>query len=276
MARDFSKNTSNYISCTAGTFGNALHGASKYSIHVIATADTLTGVSANDNRLLHTAINGTTTGLLVNVDAGSGGLSEFRITAVSQAADTGQTVISASGVSTGTEYALGGMVDIGGDTMSVYFNGALETGPTGVTFGAATYTQGTPSVTDTIGGPFGTPSNSNSQWDGRIAELAIWTDDIGAAGFAALNKRVSATRIRPDALVAYYRMVEDAVIDIVGGTVATINGTVAKAAHPRIAYSGWPYVAMTGSGGGGGDPYDQGAQTSLGSFNQMIFRRAWR
>jgi hypothetical protein len=248
VARDFTKNTSNYVTIPTNTIGNRLNGAAKISLHAIITGDTFSGVGANDNRWISVTINGSSTGLAMNIDAGTGGGNRVRLLARSGSGDTLQGLSSAGGViAAGTEYALGGMVDIGGDTLSIYHNGSLSTGPTGVTFGNATYTQGTATQADGIGGDGSAPPGATTaQFDGRVSEVAIWNDDIGAAGFAMLHRRVSALFVKPDNLVWYSRLVEDAIIDMIGGTVATIVGTVAKADHPRMVYTGNSLVTMTG------------------------------
>lgn len=40
--------------------------------------------------------------------------------------------------------------------------------------------------------------------DGRLAEVAIWTGDIGAAGFAQLARGRRAKDVSPHLLVAYF------------------------------------------------------------------------
>jgi hypothetical protein len=280
VARTFDKTAANNVQCGTSTIGTRLNGASKISFHALAsfTGSINTSGSA-ENRLLQVIVNGAASGVFVNVDATAGiSAGKLRIGGRSVSGDASLQVVSgATSLTTNTLYSFGGMIDIGGDTITVYLNGAVDAGPTGVTFGNATYTQGTPTQQDGIGGEGVNPAPFTvNQWPGTIAELALWDDDIGAAGFLALHKRASALLVKPANLVWYSRLVENVIIDIIGGTVATINGTVAKSDHPRVTYTGWPLVSVTGSGAEPDPPYDQGAETSLGSFNQMIYRRAWR
>jgi hypothetical protein len=275
VARDFSKNTSNHLNLGTGLVGALLNGAAAISVSAIITADTFTTTGSHDNQVIRLIINGTSGGLLLEMTGGTTGAQFVQISARSVSGDGLQTGASTSTVSTGTEAVIGGVADIANDQIRVYLNGAQNGATASVTFGNATYTLGTPSANDYLGG---TNTPSNEQFDGRVSEVAIWAGDIGAAGFAMLGKRVSPLLVRPNLLVGYWPLLGNASpeVDLVSGKNGTITGTVAKADHPRITYAGWPSVAMTGSGGGGGDPYDPGDEVSLGSFNQMIFRRAWR
>jgi hypothetical protein len=79
--------------------------------------------------------------------------------------------------------------------------------------------------------------------DGRLAEVALWTDDIGAAGFDMLYKGVSPLAVRPDALVFY--------APLVGKYAPEID--IVASPHPRVYLPRRPlegkYVAAPAAGG---------------------------
>jgi hypothetical protein len=270
LARDASKNTSNYLSLGTNALGPLLNGAAKISMHALVVADTF-DTGTNDNRILSVYINGTTTAGVVLALAGSAGAEKVRVGGRSQSLDSFQAVSGATTVSAGTVYGVGGVLDLSGDSIRVYLDGAQDAS-SAATFANASYTNGTPTAADSISGAVG--SGSSTFFDGRIAEVAIWAGDIGAAGFGVLAQRVSPMLVRPDLLVSYWPLIgrESPERDRFGGVGATITGTVATADHPRVVYSTGLYVGL---GAAASLPYDPGAQTSLGSFNQVIFRRRW-
>jgi hypothetical protein len=257
MARDFSKNTSNHLNLGAGLVGALLNGAAAISASAIVTADTFTATSAHDNQVVRIIINGTSGGLLLEMSGNNTSAQPVQLSARSASGDGLQigTAPSASSVATGTEAVIGGVADIANDQIRVYLNGAQSGATASVTFGNATYTHGTPSANDYLGG---TNTATNEQFDGRVSEVAIWAGDIGAAGFAMLGKRVSPLLVRPDLLVGYWPLLGNASpeVDLVGGNNGTITGAVAKADHPRITRGSGPMIRTVGSGGGGSPATD--------------------
>lgn len=79
-----------------------------------------------------------------------------------------------------------------------------------------------------------TPSNF---WQGDIAEVGIWSVDIGSAAVATLSgSRTSALLVLPASLVFYLPVIGrfSPEIDIVGGLNLTVTNAPTAAAHPRI------------------------------------------
>lgn len=237
MARDFTANTSNYLSLGANALGPLLHGAATISFHVRMVLDTLpiSGTAGRDLTVIE--INSTTAGLAVSIfnSAGSG---KLRAGGRSVSTDTFRTLDGATTLSLGTEYSVGVVWQIGSDTMRVYLDGVQDATGSSGTWANATYTNGTPTGHDGIGAAFTTvlPISTERQFDGHLSEYAWWVGDIGTAGFAQLAARYPAKAIRPDLLVASMRLLgnHSPETDEVGGLVGTITGTVAAAAHPRV------------------------------------------
>ena len=255
MARDFSKNTANYVSLGANRLNPLLAGAARISVHAWINVDSYSA-GMSDNRVLGVQFDNSNGSALLLLIDGSGANKVVRLYARSQL-ETLQTRAGLVNVSTGAWHGVGGVIDFPGDTIRPYLDGAADN-PGGVSFGAASYTPGTPTTaTDVVGANIAPPTGANFQLDGRIAELALWRDDIGAAGFAALGQGFSPLLVRPQALVFYlplrgYGGAGGPEIVPRGGGTATIGGSVPVATHPRgfgpagatavspPGVSGWP------------------------------------
>ena len=234
MARDFDKTTTNYLDLGTGGINPVLSGASALSIHAWVNFDT-TDIGANDNRIVNIDIDADSTGIALIIN-GVDGLNSVRIAGRSVSTDAIQAKNGAAGLAASTWHSVGGVMDIGGDAITPYQNGVADGGGA-VTFGNTTYTTGTPTIVDQISGGRNPPTTTN-MFDGRIAEVAIWTVDIGAAGFATLGDGFSALFVRPESLVFYMPLIgrTSPEIEIISGKNGTIAGTVANAVHPRIIY----------------------------------------
>lgn len=272
MSRYFNKNTANYSSIGIGQIGALLNGAAKISWSMIMKPiDAFSTTGVNENSPFHIKINGLSAGLICSVDANtSAGNGKLRVGARSQSADALQNVNGATTLALNTQYTAGGMINIGGDTITVYLNGAVDAGPTAVTFGAATWTLAAATDADVIGGQIVTPPTTVAQFGGNIAEFAIWIDDITAAGFAALHKGVSPLQVKPEALIAYWPLIGrvSPEPELINSKSATLTGTVAQAEHPRVirphrrvsrrlvtaASAGTFFNPMSGRGGAAAQP----------------------
>lgn len=238
MARDFSKNTSNYLALSGTRWGALVNGASAISVACWANVDTI-GTGSDESRLMSAVMASSLTAMALLID-GSGATKYLRVVGRSRAADSYQARNATSSFTTGTWHHCGGMLNISGDTITPYFNGAAENSGA-VTFGATTYTDTYTNGKDFIAShtnSSGQPVDTAQQLDGRVAELAIWNVDIGAAGFASLAKGANPLQIKSESLVSYFPLHGgySTEHDWVSGRTGTISGTVAKAAHPRIIY----------------------------------------
>lgn len=235
MARDFTKNTSNYCSLGVNQIQPLINGASAISVHAIAWGDSF-NTGANDNRILTIGVANNLAGVIMEV-VGSAGAEVLKIAGRSVSTDSLQTKSATTVFSTTAWHHLGGVLNIGGDTITPYYEGTAEGGGA-VTFGNATWTNGTPTQLDTIGAGQTAPVSSVIQWDGRIAELAIWVVDIGASGFASLNKDISPLLVRPESLVYYAPLIGNfsPEIDLISAKSGTITGSLPASAHPRVYY----------------------------------------
>jgi len=84
-----------------------------------------------------------------------------------------------------------------------------------------------------IGIYFDAANSPFSYFDGRIAEVGIWTAALTAAEVASLAKGMTCDKVRPQSLVFYAPLVRD-LIDVKGGLTITNNNTATVANHPRV------------------------------------------
>lgn len=237
MARDFVKNTSNYMTLGVGSLGAIINGAVCLSFHFWANADTFDS-GVNDNGLFVGFVGSNLSFLTARVD-GSGATKFLRVGGRSQSADAFQARNATSSFTTGAWHACGGTLDIGADTITPYFNGAAENGGA-VTFGAATFTDSSTgrTQTDSIGNSNGIPSATIQQFDGRIAEFCIWFGSrvLTAAEFVSLSAGLSPKLIAPSLGRIYFPIIGrgSSEHDYTRGLTGTINGTIGAAVHPRI------------------------------------------
>ena len=233
MARDFDKNVSNYMSLGTGTTGAILNGAAAISVSARVIADTL-DTGDFDNRILNLIVNGGGAGVYLGV---KGDVSP-KVLKVGGRSVTGDAFQERNGtveITTATLHTLGGVLNFTGDTITPYVDGVADNGGA-ATFGNNTYTYGTATSPDNIGGSGAPPSGTSIQWDGPVAEIGIWTSALSAADFAALHKGVSPLLIQPQSLAIYIPMIGkySPEIDIVGGLSGTITGTIATLSHPLV------------------------------------------
>ena len=253
MARAFSKDVANYMTLGADAIAPLLNGAAKLSVGAWINAATFTN-GANDNGIINIHIDGTAVGLQLNIGSAA---NTVRCAGRSQAADALQAS-NGSAVSTATWHHIGGVLDVSGDTIRTYLNG-VQGSSTAVTFGATTWTRATPTGTDFIGArTSAAPPTTAQQLNGSLAELAVWIDDIGTAGFAALADGISPMAILPTALVDYWPLIGYASpeIDRFGAKSGTITGTVAAAAHMRVIYPE-PRIFIRAAAAAAGDAVPQ-------------------
>ena len=90
----------------------------------------------------------------------------------------------------------------------------------------------TPTVTS-IGAWFEGTSSPIQFFDGRIAEVGIWSAALTAAEIASLAKGMTPDKIRPQNLVFYAPLVRD-LNDQKGGLTITNNTGATVANHPRV------------------------------------------
>ncbi|HWO40712.1 MAG TPA: hypothetical protein VNO43_02795, partial [Candidatus Eisenbacteria bacterium] len=155
--------------------------------------------------------------------------------------DAFQSRTATSPVPTGQYVSLGGVIDFALDTITPYFQGVAENGGT-VTFGNNAFTLGTPTGPDRIGAVAAVTITTTRQMDGRIAELSIWSGDIGAQAFQRLAAGWSAQLVAAQlglTLLAYMRLLgtTSPEPDSVNGLSGTITGSIPQAAHPNIITS---------------------------------------
>lgn len=236
MARDFTKDGSNYMTLGGDAIGPLVNGASAISMAAWGYPDSF-AAGTNENRLFTFEIAGGNTGGTMAV-GNSTGTFKLRLGGRSVSTDSFQNRNANTEVTTGSWHHFGGVLDFANDLITPYYEGVAENSGA-VTFGNSTYTHGSTSSTDGIGKGVGdTILITDVQWDGRIAEVAVWAGDIGASGYAMLNKGFSPLLVRPDLLVAYWPLMGrySPEIDLISGENATINGTIAQADHQRIIY----------------------------------------
>lgn len=177
MTRTFSKDAGKYLTFTAGTLNGLISGAAKVFLHCFARYNAALSSAANsNNRLLSISLDSVTgAGLLLNVRS----TGVINAAARSSTADSLQTQTSVATLSQGVTYSVAAEYNFAGDSITPYLNGTASGGGA-VTFAAESYTPGSPTAADAIGGD-DAPPNTNNQWPGYIDRVSIWTGTASAS-----------------------------------------------------------------------------------------------
>jgi hypothetical protein len=178
-------------------------------------------------------INTNFAGLELNFNAVSGN-PRIRFSVRSVSTDARQNMDGVTNVTTGQWIPVGGYVSFGTDFMQVWYNGAVDNSGT-VTFANNSYTFGTPNAgaSDSFGGYFSAGPSTNSQFNGDLAEIAIWRGGISDDAFVSLAKGFDARLIRPILLWEYWPLVREH-HGIVNSIIGTVTGSIPVTDHPRI------------------------------------------
>lgn len=233
MARDFTKDTNNCMRIGVDALGPFLNGSQAVSMAAWVQYDSQ-DVGVLNSRVINIVLDGTAPAMLIAAD-GSGNVIVGGRSGADDATQFGTG--NATTVDGVTWNAVGGVCNYVGSTITAYLNGTGVGTP--VTFFHATLVIGTPTGADAIGSNIANGVNLPNivtQVDGRIAEVAIWSQDIGAAAFAALATGISPLRIFPESLEFYAPLYgwADPEPDLMSGLQGTIVGSVPKAAHARV------------------------------------------
>lgn len=92
-------------------------------------------------------------------------------------------------------------------------------------------------------------SSADGEFDGSIAEAAIWNVALTDAEAAILGAGYSPLCVRPGNLVFYCPLIRDDDEDLVGGLSMTADNTPTIAVHPRIIYPARPQIITAPTGG---------------------------
>lgn len=233
MARDFTKDLSNFMSLGVNAVGPSVNGSSAISIAAWVQYDSEdTGVL--NSRVISVIVDGTAPAMILALD-GSGNVIVGGRSFGTDATQFGTgDPVTIDGV---TWNAVGGVCDYTNDQITAYVAGLGVS--TGVSFINTQLFIGTPTAADAIGSNINngvSPTSTVQQVDGRIAEVAIWSIDIGAAAFASLAKGISPLRIFPETLEFYAPLYgwADPEPDFMSHLQGTITGSVPKASHARV------------------------------------------
>lgn len=237
MARDFSKNTANYMNLGANIINAIISGKAAISVFARINADTLSTGGTFKNGIFGVPIANNSAGFALDIGNATNKFPRFQ--ARSKTTDAGQVATGTTVIATGTFYTMGGVADFANARVKVYLNGVLEKNQA-ATWGAVTYTPGTPTQQDTIGrtADVTPPTDTTNQFDGAIDHVALWSGVLTATDFLQLHAGASPLIVRPDLLEVYYRL--DGSLsperDLVGGGSGTITGTVAQRNSPGIHF----------------------------------------
>lgn len=238
MARDFTKNTSNYMSLGAGAFNAVMSGAAACSMTCwvrLDSRESSTGSNAHDD--LFCAWVGSAVALDLNLGNTDSRKDDWLIGGRSQNGDAFQFACRDSAAPTlGKWYCIGAVLDYAGDYIYLYENGVLIASAS-VTFGASAYTAGSPTNIDAIGASCtSAPSSTSRQVDGAIAEVAIWRSRLGAGDFRALWQGADPRAVMPNALAAYWPLAgqRSPELDLIKLRTGTVTGAVGERAHPPV------------------------------------------
>jgi len=244
VSRDFSKDVNNWMGFPDDTVGTHIDGAGEVSMHLWGKADTYTTSEANQNRMIIVHIDGTSAGVWMSINA-TGANDVLRLRARSETGETLESRNGSNDLPTGSWHSFGSHFDFAGDVMTPYANGAADNGGA-ETFDATSYTHASPTVNVMIGADDESPA-TNNQWDGLLAEIAVWKSGLTAGEFLLLSKGASALFIQPHNLVFYAPMWGSHApeINLMTSDVGTITGTIAKGEHPPVFYPSVPFLGMS-------------------------------
>jgi hypothetical protein len=255
LALDFTKDGTNYLHLGNGAISPLLAGCSKFAVSALIHPDALTNSGATNNYVIRWNIaSGTTLGGGINIDTSGSASGVIRASARSNSGDGLQFRQGSGSVGTGSWKHVGMVADLPNDLIYTVLNGSVE-GSTAVAFGGTTYTNaGGQSVTDRIGSNTGVPPGTAEQFDGRIAEVAVWALGSGdalltAEEWAALAGFVSPALIRPHLLV-YHNDLNRRTSDRVAGVAGTVSGSLSYADHPRILVPRPAWINLVAASGG--------------------------
>jgi len=230
MARDFTKNLSNYVTLGINGIGPLINGASQVSFSYWVKFDTFTAGSGDGMFGVQMSNPGSRNVFMFSGKLVAGGKS--------QATDTFRLVTGTSTLSTAVWYHVGIMYNYAVGNIIIYINGAVDANAIISTWGSPTYVHSDSLYPDFIGSSstIGFPTNAAQQLDGQMAELAVWKTQLNANDFASLTKGFTPNQIRPQSLVAYLPMTGSGtnIQEIVKANNGTIIGSIPAADHPRI------------------------------------------
>ncbi len=246
MSRIFTKNIANYMSMGAGNIGPLFNGASVVSISLWIFPNSFGGSTIVDGDDVLTVWHSSTAacfGFRCNRSTGptddSGHISLRRLG--TDGASVGNRC-GATAIPTGQWTHIGGIMPMDGATFpDIYKNGLNDnsaTGASAATSGTFLYQNSSPRD-ESIGmaAQVGSgPISITRQFDGYIAEVALWAGDIGASNISSLSKGFSPMKVRPDLLRNYYPLYggSSPEQDIKGGKGAIIAGALPMGPHPRV------------------------------------------
>lgn len=235
MARDFTKNLSNYVSLGVGAIGPLLSGASGVTFACWAIQDSQHNGDGDDVVI---AFHSSSASL--NLRLRNSNSATLTGTFRRQNGDTGNFPVGSTTLTTGVWNHVGCSVSFGNNG-KVYLNGTDNTGSMGAGSAATTagtFVSSTGTSHDGLGAVFtgSTPSSTARQLDGRLAECAIWNVELTAADFASLAKGFTPDQVKPQSLVAYWPMSGSGsnIPDLRNAKNGTITGSIPTADHTRV------------------------------------------
>lgn len=257
MAREWNKNTSNStIFNSARPLGALINGAKAVVVSCWCYptyVDVSTGNFRNTFLDIEIQTAGSSTGkpgvrLALYAPSATNSF-KFSLSAASTNGDSTAIMNANTTFSTGQYYHVLGQVDYTNKAMQVYVNGTLDLNATGLTFGSNTYTHTSwasgryPDAIGCISNASNVPYGTPYQFNGRLAELAIWAIPIGESWFtqeeaSALAGGANSLRIRTPRLV-YYDPIYSA-SSLLGNHVSpnikpTLRGSIPAFRHPKVS-----------------------------------------
>jgi len=226
MARQFTKSTANYMSLGINAIGPLVHGAQVVCIHAWVWVDSF-DVGGGVNNILTIINDGTDEGISLML-GGSSPVITVRGRAIPGGVLNGVSGVSA--VPLGKWVSVGARLCFSGDITNAVFLSGHADAINSAAWGSLFFVGGVPTADDRIGSRSG---GVVSQWfDGRIAEVAIWTNDIGDNAFALL-----AGGLNPFAVQfprAYFSLYGGELYWPWGAVHAQIVGSIPSVAHPVV------------------------------------------
>jgi len=169
--------TDDYVDFGSGATGDLINNASAMSFSVWVTPNTDSGSIMMP---ISNIIDSTSNGFNLRLDNSGVNVYQLLVGGRSIETDAFQFHTSSGSYSINTTHHVVGILNYSGDEISLYVDGVFE-GTTSVTFGANTYTQGTPTTNDSIGGKV-----TASLFSGTIKDIKIYNRALSATEIQSL------------------------------------------------------------------------------------------
>jgi len=241
MAREFTKNLSNFVDLGAATIGPLLNGATGITFACWVNPASFAGTNIAGDDLI-TIYQGTLQGVgfIMGLSNANTGVGDPFVGVRRVGTDAGHSFNSSTLVSTSQWSHVVGCVTFG-QAAKIWINGAQASGSVAglstTTAGTFLHTAGT--RRDSLACFLHTtniPLSEDRQFNGQMAECGLWNVELSSAEIQSLYKGFAPPQVKPQNLTCYWPMIGRGTVieELRNGKNGTIAGSIPNADHPRI------------------------------------------